>query len=280
MSMPLTMTPAIRFHLSLNVNELGRSVEFYKLLFNREPAKIRGDYAKFELEEPPLVLSLEPTARVIGGPLNHLGFRMTDMATLVSFQSRLEKGGIRTEREAGVECCYAKQTKFWVNDPDGTLWEFYILEGDLDHRGAGQSLDMMRSSALNDTTWDHLMGDPVPDALPLADGSVAEVRLLGTFNLSLSHEKKQQLIREASRVLRPGGRLFVHVLVGEKELSRPGLPGPASKVEHVPRQDEPSAILESAGFVSLKYLKFDDKPCFIREGVAMREMQLEGKKGL
>jgi catechol 2,3-dioxygenase-like lactoylglutathione lyase family enzyme len=278
------MTPATRFHLSLNVNNLDRSVGFYKVLFGREPAKLRGDYAKFEVDDPPLVLSLEPTPRPVGGPLNHVGLRLGDMAGLVALQTRLEAGGIQSQREEGVECCYAKQTKFWVNDPDGTLWEFYILEGDIDHRGAGQSLDVMRSSSLTigvgavQGEWEHRLGDPIPDLLPLADGSVAEVRLRGTFNMQLTDETRKLLVREASRVLRPGGRIFVHVLVGEKEMSHPGLPGPAAKVELAPVQTEPPALLKSAGFVKLNYLKFDDKPCFVREGVSMREMQLEGWK--
>ena len=74
------MTPATRFHLSLNVNNLDRSVAFYKVLFGREPAKLRGDYAKFEVDDPPLVLSLEPTPRPVGSPLNHVGLRLGDMA--------------------------------------------------------------------------------------------------------------------------------------------------------------------------------------------------------
>ena len=43
-----------------------------------EPAKLRADYAKFEPDDPPLVLSLEPTPRPAGGALNHLGFRLPD----------------------------------------------------------------------------------------------------------------------------------------------------------------------------------------------------------
>jgi catechol 2,3-dioxygenase-like lactoylglutathione lyase family enzyme len=278
MALSLNVAPAVRFHLSLNVNDLGRSVVFYQTLFNREPAKLRGDYAKFELDDPPLVLSLEPTPRAIGGPLNHLGFRMADPASLVAFQERLEKGGIRSQREAGVECCYAKQTKFWVNDPDGTLWEFYVLEGDLEHRGAGQSLEAMRSEAVPAGAFEHRLGEPVPDALPLADGSIGEVRLRGTFNMKLPAETRRRLIGEAARVLKPGGRLFVHVLVGEKAVDDPGLPGPASYVQHVPVQQEPPALLEAAGFIGLNYLKFDEKPCFVRGGVPMREMQLEARK--
>src|SRR5215207_860864 len=98
----LATAPAVRFHLSLNVSDLGRSVAFYRTLFNLEPAKLRADYAKFEPDEPPLVLSLEPTPRPAGGPLNHLGFRLADSATLVAMQERLERAGIRSQREEGV----------------------------------------------------------------------------------------------------------------------------------------------------------------------------------
>jgi len=201
----------------------------------------------------------------------------------LAMQERLERAGIRSQREEGVECCYALQTKFWVTDPDQTLWEIYTLEGDLDHRGRGQDLSEMlphAELAANDSRviWEHRLGEPVPAALPLADASADEVRLRGTFNLPLTDQAKHRLVAEAGRVLRPGGRLFVHVLVGDQPLARPQLPGPAAAVQHVPLDKEPQRLLESAGFRDLRLLKFDDKPCFLREGVAMREMQLEGRK--
>jgi catechol 2,3-dioxygenase-like lactoylglutathione lyase family enzyme len=143
MTLALPIAPAVRFHISLNVAELERSVAFYRILFGKEPAKCRPDYAKFELDDPPLVLSLEPTPPGPGGALNHLGFRMTDSASLVAVQMRLERAGIHTRREEGVECCYARQTKFWVTDPDQTLWEMYTLDEDIDHRGAGQTREQM-----------------------------------------------------------------------------------------------------------------------------------------
>src|SRR5262245_58214490 len=141
--MSTTAAAPTRFHMSLNVSDLGRSVEFFERVFGKPPAKRRSDYAKFELDSPPLVMSLEPHAPASGGALNHAGFRFPDSAALVEVQRRLETAGIRTQREEGVECCYARQTKFWVRDPDNTLWEFYVLEGDIDHRGAGQALDVI-----------------------------------------------------------------------------------------------------------------------------------------
>jgi len=283
MTTALPMAPAVRFHLSLNVTELARSVAFYRVLFGREPAKQRADYAKFELDDPPLVLSLEPTPRGAGGPLNHLGFRLPDAPTLVAMQERLERAGIRSKREEGVECCYARQTKFWVTDPDRTLWEIYTLEEDLDHRGVGQSLEEMlpadQPEAAEPVVWEHRLGEPVPPAFPFADGSVDEVRLRGSLNVPLPIEIQHRLVTEARRVLRPGGRLFVHVLVAEQCLSGPPqLPGPAAYVQHVPLEREPVQLLERAGFQELHLLKFDAKPCFVRDGIGLRELQLEGRK--
>src|SRR5947209_797678 len=99
MSLTLPVAPAVRFHLSLNVSDLGRSVAFYRTLFGVEPAKLRPDYAKFEMDDPPVVLSLEPHAPGASGALNHLGFRMPDAAALVAMQERLEQAGIRSQRE-------------------------------------------------------------------------------------------------------------------------------------------------------------------------------------
>src|SRR5665213_4447584 len=94
---PLSIkTLPVKFHVSLNVADLDKSVEFYRLLFGKEPAKCRPDYAKFESDDPQLVLSLEPNPRSPGGSLNHLGLRVGDSAALVEIQQRFEAAGIRT----------------------------------------------------------------------------------------------------------------------------------------------------------------------------------------
>jgi catechol 2,3-dioxygenase-like lactoylglutathione lyase family enzyme len=279
----LPMAPAIRFHLSLNVSDLNRSVAFYRTLFGTEPAKMRPDYAKFELDDPPLVLSLEPSGKAGAGTLNHAGFRMPDAGHLVAMQERLAGAGVRSQREEGVECCYARQTKFWVYDPDRTLWEIYTLDEDIEHRGAGQVPEKVLppgSAVVPDgpepAVWEHRMNQAVPERAPDADGSLDEVRLRGSFNLPLATDVRERLLAEARRVLRPGGRLFVHVLTAEKPFEgSPDLPGPASAVQVVPATGEVVAWIEQGGFGGLRLLKLDAKPCFVRNGVAMRETQIE-----
>jgi SAM-dependent methyltransferase len=124
--------------------------------------------------------------------------------------------------------------------------------------------------------WEHRMSDPVPARIPLADASADEVCLRGTLNLPLSAEERRAVVAEAARVLKPGGRLFVHVLAGEQPVESPDLPGPAGAVRSVPFESDPVALLEAAGLVGVRMLKFDAKPCFVRGGVGMRELQLEG----
>ncbi len=125
-----------KFHTSLNVTDLDRSIAFYRVLLGTEPAKVRADYAKFDLAEPPLVLSLIPGRPGAGGNLNHVGLRVRNAEELVEIQRRLEAAGMQTEREDGVECCYARQTKFWISDPDRALWEIYVFHDDIDEHGS------------------------------------------------------------------------------------------------------------------------------------------------
>src|SRR5579871_5710578 len=156
------MLAPVKFHMSLNVNDLAKAIAFYRVLFDREPAKRYSDYAKFELDEPALVLSLEPQSHGRGGSLNHLGFRVNNAASLIAVQRRLEEAGISTTREEGVACCYAKQTKFWVSDPDGNNWEMYVLEEDTETRGSGSapSEPVSDSSEREPIKWEHWLGGP------------------------------------------------------------------------------------------------------------------------
>lgn len=116
-------------HVGLPTTDLNAAIDFYRGLFGREPAKQRPDYAKFEVADPPLVLSLHPTGRA-PEPQLHLGIRVVDGEALARTRSRVARAGLEIRDEPGVTCCYALQNKSWVRDPDGHAWEIYELVED------------------------------------------------------------------------------------------------------------------------------------------------------
>jgi len=127
---PPDAAATLKFHACLNVSDLRRSLSFYTALFGREPAKAYDDYAKFEIADPPLVLSLKPKRASAGGPLNHLGLRVTSPQALAEIEQRMRAVGARIGRQDDVACCYARQSKLWITDPDQTLWEVYVFHED------------------------------------------------------------------------------------------------------------------------------------------------------
>lgn len=125
-------------HLSLNVTDVDRSAGWYEAFFGVATHKRRSGYANFDLESPPLKLALQ-TGRTEGvGALNHLGILVSSTEDVLAAKTRLESAGLITFSEDNVTCCYAKQDKIWVRDPDGNAWEVYallddMLEEDEDH---------------------------------------------------------------------------------------------------------------------------------------------------
>src|SRR5262245_53765840 len=187
--MPAIDAALTKFHTSLNVSNLERAVAFYRVLLGTEPAKVRSDYAKFDLSEPPLVLSLIPGQPKAGGHLNHVGLRVRTAEELVDVQRRLEAAGMPTQREEGVECCYARQTKFWINDPDGALWEIYVFHEDIQERGDAAAPPRIQTVPVPQparsavvASWQHRLGEPFPSAVPHGDATLDSVRLDGAIN--------------------------------------------------------------------------------------------------
>lgn len=263
-------------HVSINVSNLQQAVEFYRQFLGVEPARQERDYAKFELSDPPLVLSLEPVYHRSTDSFNHLGIRLGSKEAVLAAHARLSSAGLCDQCEDDVECCYSRQTKFWTLDPDKNLWEIYALTGDLTHRGSLTASDALaaRDRAGHQSAWEHRLGEPLSFPLPLADESVDEVRLRGTLNTPRSAEDKAQLMREAYRVLRPGGQIMIHGLVSDRLLERgfPRLPGPAALVRDTPLETEPFRLLESHGFVSVFAHKLGAAPNFEHDRAKMREL--------
>jgi catechol 2,3-dioxygenase-like lactoylglutathione lyase family enzyme len=118
------------FHVSVYVRSIPEAVEEYRKILGIEPAKVRRDYAKFELTDPPVIFSLNVGGEP--GTLSHLGIRYPETGSVASELVRTKNGGLATLQQEGTTCCYAKADKFWVKDADGIPWEMYTLLADAD----------------------------------------------------------------------------------------------------------------------------------------------------
>ena len=124
--MPLCIN-ALKAHVALNVKNVGQSVAFYRKLFGIDPAKTRTGYAKFDVNNPPLNLSLNESAVPGSGALSHLGVQVSTTEEVLAIRQQWSHAGLATHDEMQTNCCYAIQDKAWVQDPDGNQWEAFVV---------------------------------------------------------------------------------------------------------------------------------------------------------
>jgi catechol 2,3-dioxygenase-like lactoylglutathione lyase family enzyme len=128
----MTTINTLKAHLALNVANVDRSIDFYKRMLGIEPSKVRTGYAKFDVQNPPLNLTLNQSAAAGKGNLSHLGIQVATSEDVIALKQRWEAEGLAPREELQTTCCYAVQDKAWVHDPDGNEWEaFVVLEDNL-----------------------------------------------------------------------------------------------------------------------------------------------------
>jgi catechol 2,3-dioxygenase-like lactoylglutathione lyase family enzyme len=118
---------ALKAHLALNVRDVQTSREFYRKMLNLEPSKVRTGYAKFDVQNPPLNLTLNEVAFSGKGALSHLGIQVASREDVLTMRNRWADSGLITRDEMQTNCCYATQDKTWVSDPDGNEWEVFVV---------------------------------------------------------------------------------------------------------------------------------------------------------
>ena len=117
----------MRPHISINVKDVTKSVEFYKRVFGVEPQKRTGSYAKFDLKEPALNFAMQTSSTP--SRVSHLGIEVDSAEEVTAWEKRLRAAGVLKAVEKDTSCCYARQDKAWFTDPDGNAWEvFYVHE--------------------------------------------------------------------------------------------------------------------------------------------------------
>ena len=116
-------------HVSLNVTNVDASVAFYEKVFDVAATKRRPGYAKFDLQTPSLNLSMVEAPRS-GVNASHFGIQVASTDDVALAAERFKRGGLPTFAEENTSCCYAVQDKVWVEDPDGNMWEVFVVKAD------------------------------------------------------------------------------------------------------------------------------------------------------
>src|SRR5215472_17072413 len=133
----LNEVQTLKAHLALNVHNVSASIEFYRKMLGIEPIKVRTGYAKFDVQHPPLNLTLNQSAFSERGALSHLGIQVASTEDVMAIREHWRQAGLTTREEMRTDCCYAVQDKSWVSDPDGNQWEvFVVLEDNLPEKRA------------------------------------------------------------------------------------------------------------------------------------------------
>jgi catechol 2,3-dioxygenase-like lactoylglutathione lyase family enzyme len=124
-------------HVAINVTKLEECLAFYRAMFGAEPTKVRENYAKFELNNPPLHFSMNVRPYDSKGALNHLGFQVENTEAVHAIKERFQAAGLVPIDEMNTTCCYAVQDKIWVHDPEGNAWEVFYTREDSEFESAG-----------------------------------------------------------------------------------------------------------------------------------------------
>jgi catechol 2,3-dioxygenase-like lactoylglutathione lyase family enzyme len=97
------MNNQLTVHVALNVNDIEKSADFYRAMFGVDPVRLKPGYAKFDVAEPALNLTLNYTDEVKEerGALNHLGIQVYSTDAVLEAKQRLQTAGLATFDENG-----------------------------------------------------------------------------------------------------------------------------------------------------------------------------------
>ena len=148
-----TVVKALKAHLALNVRNVPTSIEFYRKMLGIEPSKVRSGYAKFDVQNPPLNLTLNQVSFGERGALSHLGIQVASTEDVAAMREKWMGAGLLTRDEMQTNCCYALQDKTWVHDPDGNQWEaFVVLQDNLAESPACCTSDITQEAVAPEKT--------------------------------------------------------------------------------------------------------------------------------
>jgi catechol 2,3-dioxygenase-like lactoylglutathione lyase family enzyme len=134
-----------RLHVHVGVNDLDQSIRFYSTLFASEPTVVKGDYAKWMLDDPRVNFAIS-AGNHAGKGIEHLGIQAESAEELSEVYGRLKAADRPLLEEGATTCCYAKSEKSWIADPDGVVWEAFLTNGEATVYGDSPALGTLSDS--------------------------------------------------------------------------------------------------------------------------------------
>ncbi len=129
-----------RLHVHLHVEDLEKSVRFYRTLFGVAPSKLKNDYAQWLLDEPSVNFAVS-TKECCDAGISHLGIQVDDDEDLAGITAALTEAEQTIFEEKENLCCYARGNKTWASDSDGVVWETFHRLGHSETMGRDETRD-------------------------------------------------------------------------------------------------------------------------------------------
>ena len=90
----MTTINTLKAHLAINVNDVDASIDFYQRMLGIEPSKVRAGYAKFDVQNPPLNLTLNQVPFNGKGALSHLGIQVAGTEDVLAMRDQWTERGL------------------------------------------------------------------------------------------------------------------------------------------------------------------------------------------
>jgi catechol 2,3-dioxygenase-like lactoylglutathione lyase family enzyme len=134
-----------RLHVHVSVEDLAQSIRFYSSLFAAEPSVLKGDYAKWMLEDPRVNFAISQRRAATG--IEHLGIQVETSDELREVYGRLQHAEQPVLEEGATTCCYHHSEKSWISDPQGVSWETFLTSGESTTYGDSPALESISAEA-------------------------------------------------------------------------------------------------------------------------------------
>jgi len=112
-----------RFHIALNVKNVKHVEEFYSTLFGMEPHTSRDGYIKYDIDEPPLNISLNEVPKNASGG-GFYGIQSKSKDEISTIKKRLLGLDFQTIDDPRAD----KDIDFIAVDPEGNKWDVSLFE--------------------------------------------------------------------------------------------------------------------------------------------------------